>query len=216
MKARYLKKLLIITLLITIGVLLDLYGVLDPQRLLTIARAYSENWWLVLILIVIQAVLFTFALAGSVFLWVVAPLYPPVIATLILATGATLGGVGAYLFSQRLTNEWIERVEKSHTYRVLHKYDNFFTLFAMRLFPAFPHAVVNYSSGMLKVKLSHFITASFTGVAIKSWVYANVIYNATTTESIDQLFTLSTYGPLVLLSVITVTGVILMNRHSAQ
>ena len=147
----YIKKLLIVIVLITAGILLNFAGWLDAEEILVVARGYADHWWLVVILILLQMVLFTFALAGSLVLWVAAPLYPPAMATFILAAGATLGGVGAYFFSGYMTDEWIKRIENSQAYKLLHKQDNFFTLFALRVFPAFPHSLVNYSSGVLKV-----------------------------------------------------------------
>jgi len=203
----YIKKLFIVAMLITAGILLEMYGVLDTEKMLNIAREYADYWWLVVVLILLQTVLFTFALAGSLFLWVAAPLYPPAMATFILAAGGTLGGVTAYLFSKNLTDEWIKKIENSHTYKLLHKQDNFFVLFALRVFPAFPHSVVNYSSGILNVKLSHFIPAAILGISIKSYIYSKVIYSATTSASIEDLLDISTYGPLILLSALTLVGV---------
>jgi len=205
-------KLIIVALMISAGILLEIAGLLDAEKMLSIARQYSDQWWLVLILILLQTVLFTFALAGSFFLWIVAPLYPPAMATFILAAGGTLGGVCAYLFSRRLTDDWVARIENSHAYRLLHKQDNFFALFALRVFPAFPHSLVNYSSGILKVKLSHFILAAIAGLSIKSYIYCVVIYNAATTSSYEELLDVSTYGPLILLSVISLAGVFIKYR----
>jgi uncharacterized membrane protein YdjX (TVP38/TMEM64 family) len=203
----YIKKLVIVALLITAGILLEVVGLLDADKMLIVAREYADRWWLVLVLILLQAILFTFALAGSFFLWIAAPLYPPAMATFILAAGGTIGGITAYLFSKRLTDDWVERIENSHIYKLLHKQDNFFTLFALRVFPAFPHSLVNYSSGILKVKLSHFIAAAILGISIKSYIYSEIIYNATTSASLEELLDISTYGPLILLSVITLAGV---------
>ena len=212
----YIKKLVIVTLLITAGVLLEAYGLLDAEKMLNIARGYADHWWLILVLILLQVIMFTFALAGSFFLWIAAPLYPPAMATFILTAGATLGGITAYLFSKRLTNEWVHRIENSHTYKLLHKQDNFFTLFALRVFPAFPHALVNYSSGILNVKLSHFIPAAILGISIKSYIYSNVIYNTTTSTSVEDLLDISTYGPLILLSIITLIGVFIKHKQHAK
>ena len=197
------KKISIVILLFLLGALLQVKGVFDVEAMLVIAREYSEEWWLIVVLILLQVLLFTFALAGSLIFWVAAPLYPPVTATLILAAGATLGGVGAYFFSEYMTDEWRKKIEKSNAYKILHKQDDFFALFGLRVFPAFPHALVNYSSGILKVKLSHFVVAAFLGVGIKSYVYADIVYNLTTTASIDDLLNVSTVMPLVLLSAIT-------------
>ncbi len=212
----HIKKLIIVVLLITAGILLEVAGLLDADKMLNIAREYTDHWWLVLVLILLQMILFTFALAGSFFLWIVAPLYPPAMATFILAAGGTLGGITAYLFSKRLTDEWIEKIENSHTYKLLRKQDNFFTLFALRVFPAFHHALVNYSSGMLNVKLSHFIPAAILGISIKSYIYSNVIYNATTSASLEELLDISTYGPLILLSAITLMGVFIKYRFAGK
>lgn len=208
------KKLIILVLLIAVGILLQLVGLFDVDNMLQLARGYADHWWLVVVLILAQTVLFTFALAGSLFLWVAAPLYPPLLSTFILAAGAALGGTTAYFFSRNMTDEWTRRIENSHAYKILHEQDNFFTLFALRVFPAFPHSLVNYSSGILKVKLSHFIPAAFLGVGIKSYVYSNVIYNAASTSSFDELLNLRTFGPLLLLSVLTLTGVYLKYRFS--
>ncbi len=216
----YIKKLVIMALLITAGILLEVAGLLDANKMLIVAREYSDQWWLVLVLILLQIILFTFALPGSLFLWIAAPLYPPAMATIILAAGGTLGGVTAYLFSKRLTDDWVERIENSHTYKLLHKQNNFFTLFALRVFPAFPHSLVNYSSGILNVKLSHFIAAAILGIPIKSYIYSKIIYQTTTSASLEDLLDISTYGPLILLSAITLIGVFikykLANKHQQQ
>jgi len=216
MVKNYIKELLIVALLITAGIVLEIAGLLDAEKMLGIARGYSDQWWLVLVLILLQTTLFTFALAGSFFLWIVAPLYPPLMSTFILTAGGTLGGITAYLFSKRLTDDWIARIENSHAYRLLHKQDNFFTLFAMRVFPAFPHSVVNYSSGILKVRLSHFIAAAMIGISIKSYIYSNVIYNAASSASLDSLLDISTYGPLILLSLLAIAGVVIKHRLEAS
>ena len=212
----YIKKLIIVALLIVAGILLEVAGLLDAEKMLIIAREYVDRWWLVLILILLQMILFTFALAGAFFLWIVAPLYPPAMSTFILTAGGTLGGVTAYFFSKRLTNEWIEKIEKSRTYKLLHKQDNFFALFALRVFPAFPHSLVNYSSGILNVKLSHFIPAAILGISIKSYIYSKVIYNTATSSSFEDLLDISTYGPLILLSTIVLIGVFIKYKLSAN
>ena len=209
-------KLLILAVLIAIGALLQLYGLLDPKELIAIARQYTDYWWLPVILVLLQVLLFTFALAGTVFLWVAAVLFPPLIASIILAAGATLGGISAYFFSATLSDEWVHRVENSHIYRILHKQDNFFALLAMRIMPAFPHGLVNYSSGILKVSLVNFVPATFIGIGLKSYVYAPVIYQAAGGASLADLLDITTFGPLVLLSVVILGGVILKYKRDKK
>lgn len=201
-------KLIALGVLIAAGGLLQVSGLLDPAALIALARQYADQWWLPVILILLQVVLFTFSLPGTVFLWITAVLFPPLTASLILAAGATLGGVSAYYFSARLSAEWVHRVEDSHVYKLLHKQDNFFTLLAMRLMPAFPHGLVNYSSGFLKTNLWHFVFAAFIGIGVKSYVYAGVIYQAASDAAFDDLLDVSIFGPLVLLAVGIFIGVV--------
>ncbi len=206
------KKLLIIAVLIACGIMMEIAGLFDAEEMLALARTYADYWWLALVLVLLQVLLFTFALAGSFFLWIVAPLYPPLTAALILVAGGTLGGIGAYLFSRRLTDDWISKVEYTRTYRLLHKQDGFFMLFALRILPAFPHSLVNYSSGIIKVKLRDFIAAAILGIGIKSYLYAKVIYTATSSVSFDELISLPTLAPLFVLSALSLCGVYIQYR----
>ena len=212
----HVNKLIIIVLLITLGLVLEIAGLLDVRQLLAIAREYTQHWWLIPILILAQVILFTFALAGSIFLWIVAPLYPPAMAAFILAAGGTLGGLGAYLFSNYLTEEWKTKIENSRSYKLLRAQDNFLSLFAMRVFPAFPHSLVNYSSGILNVKLSHFVLAAVLGIGIKSYIYARVIYHASSSLSLDMLLDISVFGPLVVLSLVSALGVYINYRITTK
>ena len=201
-------KLIILGVLIAAGALLQISGALDPVELIALARRYSDQWWLPVLLVLLQVAMFTFSLPGTVFLWVAAVLFPPLTASLILAAGATLGGVSAYFFSSRLSEQWVHRVENSHVYRVLHEQDNFFALLAMRVMPAFPHGLVNYSSGILKTNLLSFAIAAFLGIGLKSYVYAGVIYNAASGASLNDLLDISIFGPLLLLALVLFGGVL--------
>jgi uncharacterized membrane protein YdjX (TVP38/TMEM64 family) len=207
------KILVILGVIIAVAIGLQVSGYLDPERLIALAQRFADYWWLPIVLVLLQVLMFTFALAGSLFLWVAAAVYPPLTATMILAAGATLGGISAYYFSARVSDKWVHRVEKSHAYRVLHKQDNFFTLLAMRVMPAFPQALINYSSGFLKVRLAHFVPAAFIGVAAKSYVYAQVIHQAASGAPLDELLDFTIVGPLVLLSLVIFIGVFIKYKY---
>ncbi|TNF90543.1 MAG: VTT domain-containing protein [Gammaproteobacteria bacterium] len=204
---RHLFRLILVAVLIVIGLSMEYAGLLDAASIIDLARDYARHWWLVVVLILAQALLFTFALAGSLFLWVAATLYAPPMATFILAAGGTLGGLGAYFFSGFLTEDWKRRIENSRSYRLMQAQDNFFTLFAMRVFPGFPHSLVNYSAGILRANLMHFIVAAILGISIKSFIYARVIYGAASSLSLDLLLDFTILGPLVLLSLMSVVAV---------
>ena len=207
-------KLLLALILITIGLWMEFAGLLDARQMLELARGYTQHWWLAVILILAQALLFSFALAGSLFLWIAAPLYPPPMAAFILAAGGTLGGLGAYYFSRFITSDWKRRIESSRSYKLLHAQENFFTLFSMRVFPGFPHSLVNFSAGILNARLDHFIVAAMLGISIKSYVYARVIYSAGSSFSFDVILDIGTVGPLILLSALSLVGVYWQSRRT--
>jgi uncharacterized membrane protein YdjX (TVP38/TMEM64 family) len=206
-------KLSLIVALILLGLGLELFGVIDLQQWLGFARSHSDHWWLILLLILLQAILFSFALAGSLFLWIAAPIYPPLTATFILVAGGTLGGLGAYRLANYLSQEWLDKVEASRTYRLLQRRENFYSLFAMRVFPAFPHSIVNYSAGLLKAKLPQFVAAAILGIGIKSYIYASVIHRASQQLAPQLLFDFHVFAPLVGLSLLSALMVYLDSRE---
>ena len=216
MVRRHFGKLVIVAVLVALGLAGEVFGLLDAEKWIGLARQYAQHWWLVLLIILIQSILFTFALAGSLFLWVAALLYPPVTATLILVTGSTLGGLGAYFLSGYLTDEVKNKIEISRVYKMMHAGNDFFTLFALRVFPGFPHSVVNYSAGILRADLGHFILAAVLGISIKTYLYARVIYSAASGVSVELLLDASVVGPLLVLSLLGLVGMFLNYRHARK
>ena len=201
-------KIIILVALIALGIILQISGSIDSEQLVTVARQYADHWWMGILLVAIQAVLFTFAMAGSSLLWIIAALFPPVISTVIIAAGTTLGAVSAYLFSERLSVEWSQKVKNTRIYKLLQNEGNFFTLFALRVMPGFPHSVINYSSGILKIKFIEFIPAAIVGTAIKTYVYSALIYNATTPGALTSTINLSTVWPLLALSLLILAAIV--------
>ena len=213
---RHFGKLVIVVGLVAIGLAGEVLGLLDAEAWIGWARQFAQHWWLALLIVLLQSILFTFALAGSLFLWVAALIYPPVTATLILVAGSTLGGLGAYFLSGYLTDEVKSKIERSRIYKMIHSSNDFFTLFALRVFPGFPHSVVNYSAGILRADLGHFVVAAILGIAIKTYLYARVIYPAASGVSVELLLDASVVGPLLLLSVISLVGMFLNYRYSKK
>ena len=198
-------KLIALLILVGLGLALQQTGAIDLEGLIILARQYADRWWLGVLLVVIQTVLFTFAMAGSSIVWITAAIFTPVTSTAIIASGTTLGGISAYFFSERLSEEWTQKIKFSQIYQLLHKEGNFFILFALRLMPGFPHSVVNYSCGILKTRLINFIPAAIAGTAIKAYVYSIVIYNATTPDTLTSSINLSSIWPLLALSTLILT-----------
>ena len=199
-------KLIILVILVLVGITLQLSGTIDVRQIISLAREYADYWWLGLLLVAIQAVLFTFALAGSSMLWIIAVLFTPLISTVMITTGTTLGGILAYLFSNKMSDEWVSKAQHSRIYRLLKENSNFYTLLSLRLMPGFPHSVINYSAGILKVGFTRFIPATIAGSAIKSYVYSSVIYKATTIDNSAGEIEFSDIWPLLALSLLLLAG----------
>ena len=153
--------------------------------------------------------MFTFATAGSSMIWVTGALFTPAISTLVITAGTTLGGISAYMFSAHLSEEWVNKVENSGIYRLLQKESGFLTMFALRLMPGFPHSVINYSAGILKIRLAAFIAAAILGTAAKTYIYSVVIYNATSPGTITDSIDVSTVWPLLAVSLLTLSAIFL-------
>lgn len=200
-------KLLILIILLGLGIALQLGGVIDLERFVTVTRQYADRWWLAVLLVIIQTVLFTFALTGSSMVWITAALFTPLASTIIITAGTTLGGISAYLFSERLSADWTQKIKNSRIYKLLRREGNFISMLALRIMPGFPHSVINYSSGILQLKFINFIPATILGTAIKTYVYSVLIYNATTPDASTNSIDLSTIWPLLVLSLLLLAAI---------
>ena len=199
-------------MLVFIGIALQVSGIIDLGQAISLAREYAGVWWLGVLLIALQVILFTFALTGSTLVWIIAALFTPLTSTIMITTGTTLGGVMAYLFSNRMSDEWVRKVHHSRVYHLLQQKGNLYTLLALRLMPGFPHSVINYSAGILKVGLIRFVPATIAGSAIKSYVYSSVIYNAIITENPTGNIEFSELWPLLALSILILAGMAVRNH----
>ena len=187
-------------------------GVLNMNNLLSEVRANSDSAWLILVLILAQVILYTFALGGSYALWLVAPVYTPLVATTILGIGGTLGAISAYYFSRKISDKWVHRIENSRTYRLLQEHNHFFTVFSIRVLPGFPHGLISYSAGILKCPPMHFVASSLAGFAIKFYLYSDLVYHATDAIANKKSFDVAALSPLILLSALSLIGVYVRHK----
>ena len=193
-----------------------MYGLIDSMQLLSAVRAYADHWWLWLLLIAVQIILYTFALTGSSMIWIIAALYPPLSSTLIFTTGTSLGALSAYLFSARLSAEWRKKVEGSRAYTVLQKQGGFLTLLSLRTMPGFPHSLVNYSSGLLNIRMRYFIPAVIAGSVLKAYIYSALIHNATRHADTPGSIDFSDLWPLMLISFSLLAIVLLLHIRDSR
>ena len=193
---------LVLFALVVLGIILYLLDVFDFDQILKVAQNYAQHWWTATVLVALQALLFTFALPGSLFLWVVALIYAPFTATIILVTGSTLGALGAYWFARWESVTWVAQIRQNRFFHVLEKRGDFLTLSTLRILPSFPHSVINYGSGILRLPLGQFVGSSLVGFTMKNYLYTSAIHGAVTAADPSEVIRLEIIGPLVLLALL--------------
>lgn len=195
-------QLLVLVTMVIVGIILHFMEVLDWRQLMTWAGGYTQYWWTAVLLILLQIVLYTFALPGSVILWVVAPLYPPVTATIMLVTGCSVGALCAYIFARRETLALSERVKDSHFFHLLETRGDFLSLLALRVMPSFPHSVINYGAGILHISPGIFMLSTVISFTLKVFLYTHAIHGAVTAADPSELVRIEVIGPLIFLALL--------------
>lgn len=174
----------------------------DLQATLAHARTHAAQWWFVPLLVLLQVLLFTFALPGSATLWLVAPLFAPCKATLILTTGGCIGALAAQAFARGLAGARLARLQASRGYRVMRSRSDFPMQCALRLTPGFPHSAINYAAGVLRLPIVPFAAAAAIGFGIKAWLYSSLIEQALATGAPADLLAPEALWPLVALALV--------------
>ena len=195
------KGLVLITLL-ALGLFLTLSDVIPWLQLLDTARDYTGYWWLALLFVLYQVLMFMFALPGTSTVWLVAPIYTPVSATLILTAGQTLGAIAAYYFSKQLGEKWRTRLFQHQLFQILQRRGDLLTLFALRVLPGFPHSVINYTSGMLQLPKLQFISTTLFGTLIKNYIYTQAIFKTVARFEASARLDMQTLMPLFILALL--------------
>jgi len=203
----------VLAALVVSGAVLQLTGVVDWAQLFQSARAHAADPGVVLALVATQTAAYAVGQAGSAFVFIVGPLYPPLIGTGILVSGSTLGAAIAYLLASSVTGPWRTTVKDHRVFRVLQERSDFWTLSALRLAPGFPHAVINYCAGVLAVPRTRFLASTVLGFGAKLTLYCFALNGAVTTGHDKALIRTQTVFPLVLLALLALAGHRLANRR---
>lgn len=199
--------------LLALGLIVHFLGLFEWRQVLQWARGYGQHWWLAAALILLQIVLFMFALPGSTLIWVVAVLYPPVPATLMLVTGATMGGMAGYLFARRLAASRLAQLRNNRGFILLQRHGDFLTLCALRVMPGFPHSIINYGAGILGLPLGRFLAAAVLGLSVKAFLLSSAIHHTLGAAEPSQLAWRDIVLPLVLLALLLLLARLIQRRR---
>ena len=116
-----------------------------------------------LLFILIYAVGTVVFLPGSVLTLAGGALFGPVLGTLYNLIGATIGATLAFLVARYLASERVERKTGGRLKQLKQGVEQEgwrFVAFA-RLVPLFPYNLLNYALGLTRLRLTHYIVASF-------------------------------------------------------
>jgi uncharacterized membrane protein YdjX (TVP38/TMEM64 family)/rhodanese-related sulfurtransferase len=115
---------------------------------------------LFMLIYALAAVLF---LPGTVFTLAGGALFGPVLGTVYNLTGATLGATLAFLISRYLAADWVADKAGGRVKQLIDGVEREGWRFVafVRLVPLFPFNLLNYALGLTRLRLLHYVIASF-------------------------------------------------------
>lgn len=161
MKKTLLRGLLATLVITAIAVALSYRDHLNPAALEQwVANAGMAGPLLFMLIYALGTVLF---LPGSVLTLAGGAIFGPVWGTLYNLSGATLGATLAFLIARYLAAEWVERKSGGKLKQIKRGVEGEGWRFVafVRLVPLFPFNVLNYALGLTRIRLSHYIIASW-------------------------------------------------------
>ena len=119
--------------------------------------------WGPLIFMLIYATATVLFLPGSILTLAGGALFGPLAGTLYNLTGATIGATLAFLVARYLASEWAARKAGERVKLLMKGVEDEgwrFVAFT-RLVPLFPFFILNYALGLTRIRIAHYIFASF-------------------------------------------------------
>ena len=111
----------------------------------------------------IYAIATVFFLPGSVLTLAGGALFGPVLGTFYNLTGATIGAVLAFLVARYLASDWVEQKTGGRLKQLKEGVEGEGWRFVafVRLVPLFPFNLLNYALGLTRIRLSHYLIATY-------------------------------------------------------
>jgi len=116
-----------------------------------------------IVFMLIYALATVLFLPGSVITLAGGALFGPVLGTFYNLTGATLGAVLAFLISRYLASDWIADKAGGRVRQLINGVEGEGWRFVafVRLVPLFPFNLLNYALGLTKIRLLHYLIATY-------------------------------------------------------
>ena len=203
---------LLLGVLIVTGIVLASWHTRELAQFLEWGDRIADLPVAIVAAVLLMAVLFTFALPGSLMLWVIAPFHSPGVSVIMLLIGSVAGAFGAHRFSHRVGKRWSPGKNAERVVALLEKRSDLLTQTALRVFPGFPHSVVNYAGGVLGLPLGPFLLAALLGLTVKWGVYATAVHGAVEAIETGDALQLATVLPLFVLAGLLLLGALVRRR----
>jgi uncharacterized membrane protein YdjX (TVP38/TMEM64 family)/rhodanese-related sulfurtransferase len=155
----------------------------------------------------IYAIATVFFLPGSVLTLAGGALFGPVLGTFYNLTGATIGAVLAFLVARYLASDWVEQKTGGRLKQLKQGVESEGWRFVafVRLVPLFPFNLLNYALGLTRIRLSHYLVASYLFMLPGAIAYTYLGYAGREAVAGDRtLFQLIQIGSLALALLATV------------
>ena len=196
----------ILAALVVIGSGLALWQPTDIATLLERGQTVATSPLFLAAVVIGMAVLFSFGLPGSLGFWLIAPFNPPWLATVLLVVASTAGALGGYGFAGHLGRDWRPSARWDRILGVLRRHGDVFTLTALRILPGFPHSVINFGGGVLRLPLPGFMAATVIGGGVKWGVYASAVHGVADAVAAGEALRPGVLLPLVVLVLLGLAG----------
>ena len=146
----------------------------------SIDSAALETWitqfgpWAPVVFICAYVLATMLFLPGLLFTLAAGALFGPYLGTLYALAGATLGATGAFLIARYVLADWIESRTPARARRVIEGVEGEGWRFVAmtRLIPFIPFNALNYVLGLTRIRLAHYVAASFVFMAPGAAAYA--------------------------------------------
>ena len=111
----------------------------------------------------VYAIATVFFMPGSVLTLAGGAIFGPVLGTIYNLTGATLGATLAFVISRYLASDWAQRKAGGRLKQLKEgvEAEGWRFVAFVRLVPLFPFNLLNYALGLTRIKLSHYLIASY-------------------------------------------------------
>lgn len=170
---------IVLGLLLAIGITLA-FVYRDQLSFELLDNAIREaGWWGPLLFMLIYTIATVLFLPGSILTFAGGALFGPLAGTFYNLTGATLGATLAFLVARYLASEWVARKATGSRMQQLMKgvEDEGWRFVAFtRLVPLFPFFLLNYALGLTRIRLAHYILATYVFMLPGAFAFTYVGY----------------------------------------